>query len=59
MREMGLIDGWMNWYKADANKCIGLARTKRLVYKSLTIKDLMGPGLLLIIGFCVSVLEFF
>lgn len=58
MRDMGLIDAWMDWYKADANRCIGLVRSKRIELKSLTTKNLMGPGILLTIGYCISILVF-
>ena len=58
MREFGLIEVWLTWNKADANRCIGQSKGKRIIFKSLTKKDLIGPGLILIIGYCVAFVVF-
>ena len=54
MREAGLTDIWLTWYKADASRCIGMVHQKRPTFKPLTLVDMSSAGLMLVVGYCVS-----
>jgi len=54
MREGGLTDIWLTWYKADASKCIGIVHQKRPTFKPLTLVNMSNAGLVLLVGYCVS-----
>lgn len=54
MREAGLTDVWLTWYKADASRCIGIVHNKRPTFKPLTLMDISSAGIVLLVGYCVS-----
>lgn len=58
MREFGLIEAWLSWYKADASRCHGRSKEKRIVFKALSIKDGTGSGLILLYGVSVAIVVF-
>lgn len=54
MREAGLTDVWLTWYKADASRCIGIVHDKRPTFKLLALVDMSCAGLVLFVGYCAS-----
>ena len=58
MHESGLIDHWLTWYKADANRCIGQSKEKRIAFIPLSIYDLTGLGSILLFGLIVAFFAF-
>ena len=57
MREFGLTNIWLSWYKADASRCLGKQR-KRIDFKPLTNKDLIGLWLILPAGYSLALVSF-
>ena len=58
MRELGLIDHWLTWYKADASRCIGQSKARHIAFKPLSIKDGTGLGLISLFGFSIALVAF-
>lgn len=58
MREFGLVEAWLTWYKADASQCLGKSKAKKILFKSLSIKDGTGLGLILFFGFSLAFFVF-
>ena len=58
MRELGLINTWLGWYKANADRCLGQLKEKRITFTPLTNDDLVGLWLILPVGVSLAIVAF-
>ncbi len=63
MWQYGLMDLWENWFRPIPGQCLGnfkqqKAQPKRVKTSSLKIRNLWGAFIVLLSGYCLSVLTY-